>query len=204
MPQATVVRLGRRVGRALAGCAVAAVLTGCAESAPPAPIATPAPGEQAITASDVVPIDFRHVSGPGFRLGVPGGYEEHVVEVTSGVRVSQWSRPHPGTGITTALTVVTDAKPAFDAYRQGAALEQKLREEGIEATRVGVAWPGAQSAQLITWREVARGTSEARQIRQLMVQSPTGAIQNVVAFAPEGEFAASDLARAMSTLELLR
>lgn len=194
-----------RVARRLASAFVVGVLsTGCA-SAPvdPAALPTPEQGEQALSPRDI-PIDFRRIQGDGFTIGVPGAYEEAIVVYPNGVTVSQWSEPHPGAPLSTAVTVVREGAPAMSADQQAAALERRLRENGTPVERAGITWPGAKSAQLVVWREVPRGSNEVRRVEQIMAQSASGPIFNVVTFGPDAAFDDTQLTRSATTFVITK
>lgn len=180
---------------------VVLALAGCASGNTPAPAPpTPAASAQPVVADPDIPINYRVAEGTGYRVGVPGSFEERSAEFAGGLTAHQWTEPHPGTAVRSAITVVREPHPVADANRQGAALEQRLREDGIEVERVGLDWPGARSAQLVSWREALRGSGgQARQIHQLLVQVETGPIYSVVVFAPEDAYDTSGLPRALTT-----
>lgn len=173
---------------------------GCSRPAPPQPLVTPSP-TQALEASAQAPLNFRHIKGTGFQLSVPSDYEESITELGNGVVVSQWVERHPNAPVSTAVSVVKEPGGA-DAYAQGAALELRLRGEGVAVQRSGVTWPDAKSGQLFTWVEVPRGSQDRRQVWQLMLQNDKGEIYNVVAFAPETTFVSSELPKAVATFAM--
>ncbi|MFT3875672.1 MAG: hypothetical protein QM708_04525 [Propioniciclava sp.] len=202
--------MGERSSIGLARTAIAgtltatlALLTGCASGTPETPaVPTPAPEDQPLQPTEP-PLDYRRVSGAGFRLGVPSSYEEVITAFPNGVTVSQWRAPHPGEALSTAITVVREAAPTQSAEQQAAALVRRLRDEDVDAARVGLTWPGARSAQFVVWQEAPRGGGEARRIEQLMVQANDGVIFSVVAFAPDALFETTDLPRSSSTFSVM-
>lgn len=190
------------IGRVVASCVCVAVawgVAGCAGQDAAAGPVTPSPGQQVVTHLDDVPIESRLITATGYRLGVPASYQESTAEFAEGVRVAQWSQPHQGGPLTAAITVIVEPHPKTGAEHQGRLLERRLREEGVEVERTGLAWPGMRSAQLIAWQETPRGGGETRQIWQFMGQSEDGAIYSVVAFGNADEFATSPLPTSLAT-----
>lgn len=183
---------------------IALLSAGCAPATvDPVALPTPQQSDQALSPTDI-PIDFRRIPGDGFTIGVPGAYEETIVAYPNGVTVSQWSEPHPGKPLSTAVTVVREGAPMMSADQQAAAIERRLREDGTPVERHGISWPGAKSAQLVVWREVPRGSSEVRRIEQIMAQAASGTIFNVVTFGPDASFVDTQLTRAATTFVITK
>lgn len=177
------------------------LLSGCATPTTPGTLPTPAPSEARLTPSDGTSLRDRTIQHPLFTMQVPAPYEEQRGDLDR-VTVARWSRPNPDGPLEVAVAVVVESSPTQPLADQAAALELRLREENHEVERIGLAWPDAAQAQLISWREGVRGTGTFREVWQLMAQRADGTIYSVVAFGPFDTFDSSGLPEVLATFRI--
>lgn len=138
-----------------------------------------------------VPIDFRTVSGEGFKVSIPAAWKDSMKpageETPPAYLFDAQDRPADSP---VRVGVVIDADPKADVIEQSHVLEVSKTAAGVEdVTRSLIQWPGTTRAVLIDWSEAAGGSSGAEyRTRQLMAQVSSKRIINVVATAPATEF----------------
>lgn len=147
------------------------------------------------------PVGSRIVEGQGWRIAVPGNWEESKRTFEGQGEVIRWSDPGPDGPPEVAVSIVVETEPEISLLDQSFRLEQRLREQQVEVLRSTMKQAGSQEpAILVQWVENSRGDERRRQVWQVLARSPKGAIVNAVGYAPADTFAQSPVAEVMGTL----
>lgn len=158
-----------------------------------------------VTTVPTPPVGSRLVEGRGWSMAVPGQWEEKRRTLSDSGEVARWSEPSPSGPSRLAVSVVVDRKPVQPLLDQSYRLEQRLRENDIIPVRSAVRRSDAETpGVLVQWKENSRGDESRREVWQLLVPGPDGAILNVVGYAPVESFAASQVPTVMGTFEVVR
>lgn len=155
------------------------------------------------------PSDFREVSGEGFTLAAPAGFQEKRETSSNGEPMLTLEMPSSVPAIPQQVGVVRDLHPHAPVDQQSFTLEtvHSVGKEAGEVTRVQLAAPEGQQAFLVTWTETrpdTTGGSSSVQATywQLMWQVSKELILDVVAVAPTADFADSDVSRILRSFKV--
>jgi hypothetical protein len=156
----------------------------------------------AVTARSGQPAETRLVSGKFFSMYVPANFQEKLVPMANGEKMSAYDAPSSKPATPVRVGVIPDPNPKKTMLEQSFDVELLQTAKGMKnLTRSTVEWPGARSAILLQWLETPSGGSTDNPQRNwhIMAEVNDHLIVNVIAFAPADEFDTAGLPKIFET-----
>ncbi|MFT3875688.1 MAG: hypothetical protein QM708_04605 [Propioniciclava sp.] len=142
------------------------------------------------------PGGFQQVAGDHFTLSIPSGWAEAPVGNSPMQKVYKAAANER-----MLLGIVVEKQPRSGVIEQSKVTEVGLRSRGgTGITRSEVAWPDAERAIILDWRQKAGGPQAPElRYRQLMIEVNPSLLVTVVGAAPVDDFEESGILAAIET-----